>query len=357
MKLFGAVAVHVQAEDILRQPRFFEKIRKAFGGKPDLRTGRVRASLEATAVVEATRDALRRMGVSNAISLVIDDTVLFHDRDGKADDLGDLFLAFHENDSVFGQGFRELRLAVEHHEAGLHVVLEIQARSEHPKSAPSVRVLVSGRIDALTPKPSEDAESYRKRAEPIATDPKALEVYRMQFSSFVDRVRDALAAALPQARAETEVTETRIVRPAEKQAEPPRHDQRTYDPYDHWYPYYYSPVGIMADAFMWSAMFSLMSPVHYPHYVVVDSGNHFQGHTDDPGIQSGPTAEAPAEEGGSWWEDNSSDASSDLGGDAGGDSDGGGSWWDSGDGGDSGGGFDDGGGFDGGGFDGGGFFD
>lgn len=351
MKLFGAIAVHVQAEDILRQPRFLEKIRKAFGGKPDLRTGRVRHSLEATAVVEATRDTLRRMGVTNAISLMIDDTVLFHDREGKADDLGDLFLAFHDNDSVFGQGFRELRLAVEHHEAGLHLVLEIQARSEHPKTAPSVRVLVSGRIEALTPRPSEDADSYRKRAEPIAADPKALEVYRLQFGAFVDRVRDALAAALPQARAEVEVTEARVVRPSEKQPEPPRHDQRTYDPYDHWYPYYGSPIGLMADAFMWSAMFSMMSPMHYPHYVVVDSGNHFQGHTDDPGIQSGPTAEAPATEGGGWWDDaGGTDTSAP-------DSEGGGSWWDGNDGGGGDGGFDggDGGGFDGGGFDGGGF--
>ncbi len=77
MKLYGAIAIHVHGVDILRTPRFFEKVKAAFGGKPDLRTGRQRASFEATAIVEAARDALRRLGATNAISLVIDDTVLF----------------------------------------------------------------------------------------------------------------------------------------------------------------------------------------------------------------------------------------------------------------------------------------
>jgi hypothetical protein len=346
MKLFGAIAVYVEAEDILRAPGFFEKIKRAFGGKPDLRTGRVRAALEATAVVEATRDALRRIGVTNAISLVVDDTVLFQDKDGRPDDLGDLMVAFYENESVFGQGFRELRLAVEHHEAGLHLVLELQARPEHPKNAAAVRVLISGRIEALTPRPGEDAESYRRRAEPIATDAKALETYRLQFTAFVDRVRDALAAAMPTARVEVEVAEPRIVRPDGKPAEPQQPDARYYDPYDYYY--YNSPAAIMADAFMWSAMFSMMSP---PHYVVVDHGNHVQGHTDDAGIQDGPTDTSSADaDTGNWWDGDAAAHESDTvaepgGADPGADS--GGSWWDDvGGGGDGG----DGGGFDGGDF-------
>lgn len=352
MKLFGVIALYVQAEDILRAPRFFERIKQAFGGKPDLRTGRVRAALEATAVVEATRDALRQLGATNAVSLVIDDTVLFHDRAGTPDDLGDLFLAFHENESVFGQGFRELRLAVEHHEAGLHLVIEVQARAEHPRDAAAVRVLVSGRIAALTPRPGEDADSYRQRAQPIATDPKALELHRAQFDAVVARVRDALAATMPTARVEIETSEPRIVRPSEQPVEVPPPQSRNYDPYDAYYP---SPLGVVADAFLWSSMFSMMTP---PHVVVVDAGNHYQGHADDPGIQDGPTDTAASDDK-SWWSGDA-DASTSMPDDDRGSS----SWWSDG-GGDGGGGdggggdgtFDggDGGGFDGGGFDGGDF--
>gem|GEM_PF-1521998 len=289
MKLVAAIAVHVPAEEILRELKFFERIRKAFGGKPDLSTGRVRASIEATAIVEATRDALRSLGVANAVSLMIDDTVLFHDRDSKDDDLGDLLTAFHDNESVFGQGFRELRLAVEHREAGLHLVVEIAARSEHAKTAPSVRILVSGRIAALTPLPSETAEAYRARAEPFVKDASALTVHQMQFTAFVERLRDATGAALPIARVEVEATETRIVRPSGKPAEAATNDRssRAYDPYDYYYPGYHG--GFLVDALIWSAIFSHS---FHPHYVVVDGANHFQGHADDPGIESGPTADA-----------------------------------------------------------------
>ena len=33
MKLYGTIAVQVQAADILRAPRFFEKVRRMFGGE------------------------------------------------------------------------------------------------------------------------------------------------------------------------------------------------------------------------------------------------------------------------------------------------------------------------------------
>jgi hypothetical protein len=355
VKLFGAIAVHVQSEEILRAPRFLDKLKRAFGGTPDLRTGKVRSSIEATAIVEAVRDALRRLGATNAVSLVIDDTVLFHDRDGKPDDLGDLFLAFADNQSVFGAGFDELRLAVEHREAGLHLVMETQARSVHARGAPAVRVIASGRVEALSPQPGEDAEAYRKRAEPVATDPKALELYRVQFTTFVDRVRDAIAAAMPTARAEVEVAEQRVVRPDPMPPQPQQPSARYYDPYEAYYP---SPLGYVAEAFLWSSIFAMAMP---PHVVVVDHFNQTQGFADDPGIFDGPTMHAHTDSS-SWWDsatgDDGSSSDASVGdafthgnwGDAGAESDVGG--WDSG--GSDGGGFD-GGGFDGGGFDGGGF--
>jgi uncharacterized membrane protein YgcG len=326
MKLYGTIAVHVQATDILRAPGFLERVRRALGGKPDLRTGNMRSAIEATALVEASRDALRKLGATNAISLVIDGTVLFHDRDGNPDDLGDLFLAFADNESVFGEGFDEMRLAVEHREAGLHIVIEIQARPVHARNAPAIRMIMSGRIEALTPKPGEDAEAYRKRAEPIASDPKALEVSRMQFEAFVERVRDAMAAAMPTARVEIETAEARVVRPGAdrqggEQAQSPA--AAGYDPYVAYYP---SPLGFVGEALLWSSLFSMAMP---PHYMVVDHHNHVQGFADDPGIQSGPTqAAAEAEDGGNWWADNETgdaggDGGSGGGGDGGGDTSGG----------------------------------
>jgi hypothetical protein len=328
MKLYATIAVRVQATDILRSPRFLDKLRSAFGGKPDLRTGELRSAIEAAALVEAVRDALRKIGATNAISLVIDDTVLFHDREGKPDDLGDLFLAFAENESVFGQGFEELRLAAEYREAGLHLVIEVQARPVHAPTAPAIRILVSGRIEALIPRPGEDAETFQKRAEPVASDSRALEVYRLQFEAFVQRLRDAVAAAMPTANVEVETAEARIVRPDPEQR-PPQAQQPGDPQYDPYVAYYPSPLGLLPEMLMWSTLFSMATP---PHYVVVDHHDHVQGFADDPGIEHGPT-HAAADDGGTGWDgdDQTTDTADDQdpawddtdgaswGGDAGGD--------------------------------------
>jgi hypothetical protein len=149
VKLLGTIAVHVKGEAILRRPGLWERIRRAFGGEPDLRTGTMKASLEAEAIVDAVRDALRSIGATNAVSLVIDDLVVCQDKEGRPDDLGDLFLAFHDSSAAIGAGFGLLRLAVEHVEAGLHLVIEVQARTEHAAAEPAVRVIVSGRLSDL----------------------------------------------------------------------------------------------------------------------------------------------------------------------------------------------------------------
>lgn len=284
MKLFGTVNVHVGGEEILRQPGFLDKLRKAFGGEPDLRTGKVRASLEAAAVVDAVRDVLRTLGITNAVSLMVDDIVLFHDRDGRADDLGDLFIAFHEQEAVLGQGFDFLRLAVEHAEAGLHLVLEVQAQTQHAKADPAVRIVISGRIQALEPRRGEDAEAYRARVEPLVSDRGALEVARSQFETFVDRVRDAIGRAMPSARAEVGRAEARVERPAKpgtpvREAQAPDPRSSGYDPYLAYYP---SPLHSMLSTMMWMSVFSMAMT---PHYVVVDQHNQPSGHTDDPGAQ------------------------------------------------------------------------
>lgn len=315
MKLFGQIAVHVHGEQVLRRPGFLDKVKRAFGGDPDLRTDRMRASIEAATLVDAVRDALRSIGVHNAVALIVNDLVIFQDREGRPDDLGDLFLAFHEHSAVIGgSGFDVLRLTVEHVEAGLHLVIEVQGKSEHAVSDPAVRVIVSGRLRDLEPRKGEDAEAYRRRVEPIAKDAAGIEVARLQFESFVDRVHDAIAAAMPEARVQVVTADVRVQRPPKDpaRARERRQDpgERYYDPYDAWYP---SPFDTMLSVVMWSSLFSMMHP---PHVTIVNEDNAPTGHVDDPGAEHADAGGAEADVGG--------DA-----GDAGGD--GGGDWGDWGD--------------------------
>ncbi len=253
MKLYGTIAVEVTGEEILSRPGLLARIRKALGGEPDLRTGRMRASLEAAAVVDAVRAALTDLGATNAVSLVIDDLVVFHDRDRRPEDLGDLFLAFHDVNAAIGE-FRLLRVAIEHAEAGLHLVLEVQAQTEHLATEPAVRVVVSGRIQAFEPRPGEDAETYRARVEPLAGDRRLVELAQLAFDSFVVRTRDAIARAMPEARAAVTTSGSRVVVPVGRRGRRAEEHptDRNYDPHDAYYP---SPMaGMMSMAMLGSLM-------------------------------------------------------------------------------------------------------
>ena len=55
--------------------------------------------------------------------------------------------------------------------------------------------------------------SYKQRVEPLTKDPTAFEAARLQFESFVARLEDALAAAMPEARVEQMRAEARLVKP------------------------------------------------------------------------------------------------------------------------------------------------
>ncbi|HEY0705309.1 MAG TPA: hypothetical protein VGG33_00840, partial [Polyangia bacterium] len=111
MRLVGTLHVLVSGSLIEREPTRWEKLKRNLGASVDLSTDNVKVELEATAVVDGVRRALSQLGVDNALALVIDETVIFQDMHGKADDLGDLMLAMADHASVFGRGFKELRFA------------------------------------------------------------------------------------------------------------------------------------------------------------------------------------------------------------------------------------------------------
>jgi hypothetical protein len=323
MKLHGVIDLHIRGEEIRRNPNLWDKLKQAFGGQPDLSTGTMRAAIEATTLVEGVRTALRRLGVNNAVSLVIDDQVLFEDREGRADDLGDLFLAFDDAAAVYGQGFRTLRLAAEHSEAGLHIVLEVIALTEHPAESAAARIVLSGRITEYEPQVDEDEETYRRRLEPLVADATALETHRRHFESFVARTAEAVRATLPEVRVEIREAEARVQRPSRsrRRKEPVELSplDRRYDPFDRYYP---NPFDQMLSFMMWSSLFNLAMTPHMPQIMVVDHYGHDLGRVADMPTEVGwGDADVHHPSGNEFGGDMDSDGGGfgDLGGDAGGD--------------------------------------
>ncbi len=277
MKLHGTIDLFVSGERILRRPNLWDKLKRSLGAGADLDTRQLRSALEATAVVDAANTALRKLGITNAISLVIDDHVIFQDKEGRPDDLGDLFVAFHDSASVFGAGFDLLRLAAEHEEAGLHTVVEVVARTEYPVGEPAGRIVISGRIKDLEPRKGEDADAYRARVEPLTRDPLLLEAHRRQFESFVARVCEAIRSSMPEARTEIRSAEARVEKPSKRprRAPAPAPTDPRYDPYAHHYPH---PLDGMLTMMMWGSLFSMSMT---PDVVVVNEHGDSLGHASD----------------------------------------------------------------------------
>jgi hypothetical protein len=267
MRLVGTIAIHLKGSLVEREPTMWEKFRKKLGGSIDLTTDKMKTELEATAVIEQVRRALTRLGVTNALSLVIDDTVIFQDTEGKAGDLPDLVIALAEHASVFGRGFKELRFAVEHEEMGVHYVVETRARTEHLATEPAAIISVGGRLKALEPLPGEEAETYQKRVEPLTRNTPPLEAARTSFESFISRLEDALRATLPEARIEQLRAEARLVQPTRRTpaARAPR--EPTHPAYDPHAVYYPNPMGMMLDAMIISSFVHMMMPSPFFHVV------------------------------------------------------------------------------------------
>jgi hypothetical protein len=267
MRLVGTLAIHLKGSLVEREPTMWEKFRQKLGGSVDLGTDKVKVELEATAVVEQVRRALARLHITNALALVIDETVIFQDSEGKAHDLPDLVIALSEHASVFGRGFKELRFAAEHEEVGLHLVIETRARTEHLAIEPAAIVSIGGRLRALEPQPGESAEDYQRRVEPLARNTTALETSRAQFESFVARLEDALRATMPEARIENVRAEARLVKatprtPAARAPREPTHP--AYDPHALYYP---NPMGMMLDAMIITSFMHMMMPSPFFHVV------------------------------------------------------------------------------------------
>ncbi len=306
MKFKSTFGLHAQGETIRREPGFWDKFKKAFGGNPNLDTDRVQTLLTTAHLLSGTKKALERIGITNAVALVIDGQVLFEDRTGKADDVGDLFLAFYENEALYGRDFKELSLTVEHREGGLHVLVEITARGEHVRDESTAVVTISGRITEFEPRQGEDAEAFRKRVEPHLASPAFTEAHRLQYETFVERVRDGIMAALADVKVSPVESQTRVQKPDKggrtpAQQRPPRPGEPGYDPYDRYYP---SPMHDIATMMFWSSM---MSWAWSPSYIVINSAGTPVGTTDQLAEEGGAESLEEADTGDSGAEADSGD--------------------------------------------------
>jgi hypothetical protein len=203
-----------------RSPDFWDRL-KSIWAPVDLASGRVHDKIEAATFVYELRNALESLGIHNARSLVVDGVTVFHDARGVDGDLPDLVLALSDHVSVFGDRSQDLKLSVEHEEAGLRMILDATVTSEHGREAPSARIVVVGQLAELDPRPGESAEAYRERLAPYVADATLAKTLRLQFGAFCARVQEALVRTFAETRvqASSEVLDVESM-PREEAAQP-----------------------------------------------------------------------------------------------------------------------------------------
>jgi hypothetical protein len=201
MRFVSNIDVFLPGDIVTRAPGVWDRL-KAMWAPVDLGTDRMRDRIEGATFVYELRAALDELGIDNARSLVVDGVTVFHDARRVTGDLPDLLLALSDHVSLFGDRSQELRLSVEHEEAGLQLVIDAAITSEHRGDAPSARIDVVGHASEVNPRRGESAADYRARIEPLVRDAKLGKTLRLQFGAFVSRLEEALGRVFTETRFE-----------------------------------------------------------------------------------------------------------------------------------------------------------
>jgi hypothetical protein len=203
VRFAAIVDIELPDDVVARSPNFWDRCRGLIGARVDLSTEWVRSRVEVATFLYEVRSALHTLGIDNARSLVVDDTVVFEDHKGCTNDLPELMTAFADHLLVQTSCARDVRLCVEHEEAGLQIEIEARMTLEHPREEPAARVAIAGRVFDLAVRPGEAADAYRRRVEHLVSDATYWLTLKVQFSAFLSRVEEALGASLPGATLKT----------------------------------------------------------------------------------------------------------------------------------------------------------
>lgn len=273
MRLVAQGRIYLPGEQVFREPRFWDKVKHFLGGEMELATGEQQLTRTGLALTEQVQGGLARAGVDNAVSLVVDTDVVFQDNDGVAGDAEMLVAAMRTAHDRFDAGFATLRAVFEHATGGLHALIEVTVKMQHPADAPAATIAIGARADELRPQEGETMEAARERIGKRLADAALVPTYKNLLADFCSRLQQGLATSFPRGRVEMDQPELAVVRPsaAEIQDAAQDRDQRRaslrsspayprggyYGPYyDPWGTYYRDPMDTFVNLMILDAMIS-----------------------------------------------------------------------------------------------------
>jgi hypothetical protein len=293
------IEVDLPGVEVLRSMGPIEWIRSLFGERIDLRSGQVQTTISAFSLLEGLHKAFSRVGVTDAVSFLVDKRVIYVDTQEVTHDLTLVWQAALER-KVLDRAFHEMHLVLTRHQAGIHLLFDIRLTARVVQGDPHLTVDIAGRPEELRIRRGESAQEYALRIQHLTSNDGGAEAYRDALDAIGQDVATALRHEIPGAVAEVVPSKVQLVRPGNKQLSNFRHLQFGQDVTEP----SYRPVpskarhGAYADPFVyywhdpyWDfTNFLLISSMlnhhhwHTPEVIVVDSGGQqlFDGAHVDP---------------------------------------------------------------------------
>jgi hypothetical protein len=214
VRFTNQLRVWLPGQPVLREPTFWESIASAFGSQATLQTAEVQTFRNALSLCEGLGQCLSAAGITNAISLTLDDRVLFHDGQRYPNDLPSLVHAARLHAPQAAAGFKLLRAVFEHEESDVHVIVEGTFRSRFPPHEPAAILAFGARLAQVRALPGEEPHETRARVEAFLNDANKLKTVRAHFDWIVNRVRDGVVHGFPEARVDAPESVAQVVRPS-----------------------------------------------------------------------------------------------------------------------------------------------
>jgi hypothetical protein len=217
MRLTAQARIYLPGDEVFRDPGFFDKISHFLGNDVDLRTGELALTSDALILTEKIRKALAGAGIDNAVSLVVDDDVVFSDTEGVPNDADLLLNAMRDAAARFSRGFEVLRAIFEHTADGIDSLVEVTIGRVHNKEDPSATFAFGSRVLALRPLQDEAVEVSRERIGKLLADKSVLLAARTALSDLVGKVERSCVQAFPRGSVETDPAEISMRKPSLEQ--------------------------------------------------------------------------------------------------------------------------------------------
>ena len=207
--LYADIQIDLASEHVLRRRTLLDWLAGIVGREVDLRTGEEVATASGLSVFKAVTEALAQVGITDVLSVIVDDKTAFVDT---TEDSGDLETAVSELDAraALERGFTTMNLVMMHRAEGLRTLVDIRLARRVEAGTPELVARVATRRDAMQITRGEGPATYAERLRGLAQSPAELEAARARVTTLTENTREALRRSLGELAVSTTCSPTRL---------------------------------------------------------------------------------------------------------------------------------------------------